>query len=292
MIITREEWGARAPTRSPKVATKERNGLLLHWNGPPMRIDPDKPCGCAARMRSVQRWHMDNNNWSDFAYSYGVCPHGNIYEGRGLYWDEFATSGSQNGHKWYTVFCMLGADHGVGKRYLINGRDWQLANVEQPTDDMYEALEDLRAFLVKQSFASLRVAPHNEFKIKSCPGPDLTVWADQHNNKLVQWPPAIDDTMEDNMQYIIRSTQGPAFWADNGAPVGQDFGFWKDVASVSVVTVPHEVWQRRLAGYNTHKHVAGDIANAVLSGLDLRDVDEKAISDAVVAGIRKVWSSS
>lgn len=299
MIILREDWGARAPTRTPKVKTSQRVGLLPHWNGPRLRLDPDGVCRCENVMRGIQNYHMSatptKSAWSDFAYSFGVCPHGKVFEGRGLYWDEFATDAKENGHKWYTVFLMIGADHvnHATEDYVISygGYQFFMQNVERITPAMREALNWLRKYLVEQSFCDLRVAAHCDFKNKSCPGPDAVTWARANDNVDPRGVIPEDGTIGDNMLYIIRSDQGPAFWADNGSPVGNDYGFWKDNESVKVVTVSHDIWQRRLAGYQTHKYVAGDIANAVLSGLDLRDVDEQKVADAVVSGIRKVWSS-
>ena len=38
---------------------------------------------CAAWVRSIQDYHMDDNEWSDIGYSFLTCGDGKIYEGRG-----------------------------------------------------------------------------------------------------------------------------------------------------------------------------------------------------------------
>lgn len=38
---------------------------------------------CASIWRAWRDYHVNGNKWADIAYSYGVCPHGFIFEGRG-----------------------------------------------------------------------------------------------------------------------------------------------------------------------------------------------------------------
>lgn len=48
---------------------------------------------CSTIWRGFQSWHMNGLGWSDVAYNFGACPHGDIFEGRG----PGIKSGAQNG---------------------------------------------------------------------------------------------------------------------------------------------------------------------------------------------------
>ncbi|XP_043258957.1 uncharacterized protein LOC122401084 [Colletes gigas] len=83
-IISRSEWGAM----SPKWAARN-----LREDPPPYVIihhSATDGCTtqaiCQARMRSFQKFHMNEKNWSDIGYNFVVGEDGNVYEGRG--WDK------------------------------------------------------------------------------------------------------------------------------------------------------------------------------------------------------------
>lgn len=73
-IVSRREWGARAP--------RERHLLRM----PSPRLWVHHTAGSeqgAAGMHSIQNFHMDTKRWFDLAYSFVVSPDGTIFEGRG-----------------------------------------------------------------------------------------------------------------------------------------------------------------------------------------------------------------
>jgi hypothetical protein len=39
---------------------------------------------CAARVRAIQRFHMDEMGWLDIAYNHVFCRHGYVFVGRGF----------------------------------------------------------------------------------------------------------------------------------------------------------------------------------------------------------------
>jgi hypothetical protein len=76
-FTSRITWKARAAKSTPSFTTV--NFLCVHHeNGSNSSTD------CAARVRSVQNFHMDTNGWSDIGYNYLVDPNGVAYEGRGV----------------------------------------------------------------------------------------------------------------------------------------------------------------------------------------------------------------
>ena len=119
-------------------------------------------------------------------YSFGMCRHGEVFTGRGWTVAQAAGGADQKntGYRdrdWYSVLCFLGGD-------------------EQPTAEMLAGL----AWLITQGRqtgrCSDRVIPHNQFRIKPCPGPELTAWC--------QWadgnPDLGDDMFTDDDRRLMR----------------------------------------------------------------------------------------
>ena len=85
-IVTRSEWGARAP-KYQKAIPLPSPDLWLHHSAPPSGSDHRGATG----VRAIQNYHMDSRGWSDIAYSFIVDRvSGVVYEGRG--------AGIQGGH--------------------------------------------------------------------------------------------------------------------------------------------------------------------------------------------------
>lgn len=80
-IISRREWGARAPT-SPIPALRENppSNVIIHHSD---TIGCNTQAICQARVRSFQNYHMDTKKWEDIGYNFLVGEDGNVYEGRG-----------------------------------------------------------------------------------------------------------------------------------------------------------------------------------------------------------------
>jgi hypothetical protein len=75
-FTSRTTWGARAATSSPSYTTV--NFLIIHHED-----GPNTSTDWAARVRSIQNYHMNTNGWSDIGYNYLVDPNGVPYDGRG-----------------------------------------------------------------------------------------------------------------------------------------------------------------------------------------------------------------
>ena len=74
-VISRTQWGARPP-RSNFPTSKVTHLIVHHEFGSNSSSD------WAARVRSVQNFHMNSNGWSDIGYNFLIDPNGVIYEGR------------------------------------------------------------------------------------------------------------------------------------------------------------------------------------------------------------------
>jgi hypothetical protein len=124
----------------------------------------------------VRNYHVNTQGWSDIAYSFGVCPHGIRFEGRGWWRNQWANGadvvGSYDGRdsEWYTVLVFLGEG-------------------EQPTVEMVDAARAVIQEGRDRGLCGTQVLPHNAFKRKTCPGPEFTAFAWQWNNApLYQQP--------------------------------------------------------------------------------------------------------
>ncbi|XP_072743376.1 peptidoglycan recognition protein 3 [Anoplolepis gracilipes] len=80
-VITRTQWGARAP-KSPAANLKTKpapNVIIHHSTGPSCETQAK----CQLNVRGIQNEHMNNRRWSDIGYNFLVGEDGNVYEGRG-----------------------------------------------------------------------------------------------------------------------------------------------------------------------------------------------------------------
>ena len=83
-IISRSQWGARHPKRTPApIPTPTAELWLHHAAGSNLPGDDSMSPADLKRIRSIQNFHMDTRGWNDIAYSFLLDPDGNIFEGRG-----------------------------------------------------------------------------------------------------------------------------------------------------------------------------------------------------------------
>ena len=178
-IVLRDEWGALAPTRTPKTPTKHK-AITLHWAGRKPSIRDDN----SDFVRAVQSWHMGNNKWSDIAYSFIVTRDGRIYEGRGLHWDAFAEGKRAIRHKKLHL-------QGKGWPYTYGLHNaplnWnlysysillQLGSEEVASTDMLDSCVRLCDYLLSL-YPYLKIDTHNTKKVKACPGNEVTRLVDE-----------------------------------------------------------------------------------------------------------------
>jgi hypothetical protein len=99
---------------------------------------------------------MKGNGWVDIGYAFGVCPHGEVYEGRGFGRVQAAAAPTPgkltNGNtRWVNVTFMSGPN-------------------EKPTDEQITAFRALRHMLMTEEKMSGAVKGHRDFTSTSCPG--------------------------------------------------------------------------------------------------------------------------
>jgi len=80
-IVSRSEWGARAPASTTPISHMIPRVFVHHT----ATASCTTQTNCSAIVRAIQTYHMDTNGWPDIGPNFMVGEDGNAYEGRG--WD-------------------------------------------------------------------------------------------------------------------------------------------------------------------------------------------------------------
>lgn len=106
LLYSCHEAGLRAP-RSTTVLNPTY-GSTSHWNGTKAGVGWAHS-QCASRVRATQAFHMDSRGWVDIAYNFLVCPHGHVFEGRGLR-RRSAANGTNHANGVAYAICYMGGE--------------------------------------------------------------------------------------------------------------------------------------------------------------------------------------
>lgn len=137
-------WGATGAAHA-----RPTRGLVIHYDGSDQNLAGKEHAECVDYWRRTRKFHMGSNRgWSDIGYSFGCCPHGHTFEGRGL--DRIQAAQPGGNADWYSVTLMSGPG-------------------ERPTAEQINAVRELRAWLMDKGVGSL-VKGHRDFYSTSCPG--------------------------------------------------------------------------------------------------------------------------
>jgi hypothetical protein len=131
-------------------------GVAVHYTG--MHADERRlHRNCAARVRAIQRFHMEDQGWLDIAYNHVFCRHGFVFVGRG-FGARSAANGTADSNDRYFAICFLGDDS--------TGR----ADV---TGEARRALRQLINEYRRRYRSAREVRPHSDFYATACPGDEL-----------------------------------------------------------------------------------------------------------------------
>lgn len=222
-LIGRKSWNARAPKNRTNLVKSEQRGTAVHYSGANADELADH-ANCPARVRAIQNFHMDNRGWSDIAYSYLVCKHGVVFEGRGV-GIRTAANGTNSGNDAFHAVCFLGDD---------------TANRDDVTDPGRRALRD--AVTLCNGWADRKeVRPHSFFKPTGCPGDELRSW-------IIRGLPVVKPTedvldmdekklrqiIREEVTHVLRVATGPD---DGKTPASR----WFDTVKGDVAAIKAEV---------------------------------------------------
>ena len=144
-IISRAEWGARAPRNRQTVSWSQRREVVVHYSEGPTTQTP----------RSIQDYHRGpSRGWADIGYNFLVDVQGRIYEGRG----------------WLTVGAHAPDHNTSGIGVCMIGRDGDAtAAAERSIRWLYDEA-------CRRAGRSLRKLGHRDVYATSCPGDQLYKW--------------------------------------------------------------------------------------------------------------------
>lgn len=155
--LSREEWGAEPPKARVHIDKDNIEGIFVHYTGMYTSSQEDHSL-CKSRVKGIQEFHQGpSRGWSDIAYSWLVCKHGFIYEGRG--W-EVQGAHTQGYNSTNHAVCFLGGDR-IGR------------------DDVTHIGREALSKVIRESFRrgyGKLVRPHRAVNSTSCPGDELASW--------------------------------------------------------------------------------------------------------------------
>ncbi|MFC7330827.1 N-acetylmuramoyl-L-alanine amidase [Marinactinospora rubrisoli] len=144
-LIRRSELGWPATTAGH---ANPRSGLVVHYDGSNQGLAGQAHSACLSYWRATRNFHINTNGWVDIGYSFAACPHGYVFEGRGLNRIQAAQPGGNS--TYYSVSLMSGP-------------------TETPTAVQIDAVRQLRGYLMDRGVAGT-VRGHRDFIATSCPG--------------------------------------------------------------------------------------------------------------------------
>lgn len=182
-------WGPTAAGYAPC-----RNGLVIHYNGGNTGLYRKPHSSCVSYWKNTRRFHMSGRGWLDIGYSFGVCPHGFVFEGRGWQKNQAAQPGGNT--TWTSCTLMSGPD-------------------EDPTPAQIQGVRELRQWLRGKGLRSA-VKGHRDFYATACPGNRL--YALVRNGTFAKAPGKTTAPKEDDVpKYLNASADirdlAPGTWA-------------------------------------------------------------------------------
>jgi hypothetical protein len=183
-LVSRDAWGARAPRNRTSLHRSEQRGTGVHYSGSAAESTADHGL-CDNVVRSIQRFHMDSRGWSDIAYSYLVCIHGAVFEGRGR-GVRTAANGTNAGNDGYHAVCFLGGD-AIGRDDVSDAGRAAIADAVHHCN-AWAGVDEVR--------------PHSFFKATGCPGAELRAWIAAGMPVAEPSPPVEDDMTPEQAQQL------------------------------------------------------------------------------------------
>lgn len=147
VVMSRAQFGWPDAGKLENAPTNK--GLVIHYDGGNRKLTEKEHLECLKYWQWCRKFHMEERGWKDIGYSFGVCPHGIIFVGRGFGKEQAAQPGGNR--DWCSVTLMLG----IG---------------EKPTEDQINGVRTLRDNLMEDHGMKDAVSWHSHFFKTDCPG--------------------------------------------------------------------------------------------------------------------------
>ncbi|KAG8224968.1 hypothetical protein J437_LFUL009705 [Ladona fulva] len=152
-IVSRSDWGARAPTETTAMRTPV-DYVIIHHTTTGSCSSRDS---CSRILRNVQNDHMNNRKpkFSDIGYTYLIGGDGKVYEGRG--WDTQGAHAPNYNHR------------SIGISFIGNFQR------SRPPSSQLRAAQDLIECAVEKGKLKrdYKLLGHRQTKATDCPGQAL-----------------------------------------------------------------------------------------------------------------------
>lgn len=162
-VYTRSDWGARAPSGGINVLPQAPTHIVVHHTAT-ANVSDTSTSQAAALSRSIQRYHMQSNGWSDTGQQLTISRGGHIMEGR-----DKSLHAIGAGHH------VVGAHTANHNSHAIGIESEGTYTSESPPEPLAGALVDTCAWLclVYQLDPEEAIVGHRDFNATSCPGDEL-----------------------------------------------------------------------------------------------------------------------
>lgn len=156
-MMTRSTWkAAAARTRSMKPMGPVHR-ITIHHSATACR--DARTSAAIAAIRSIQRYHQDEQGWGDIGYHFLIDPAGRVWTGRAVDW-QGAHAGDDERNQGNVGICLLG--------------NYTPGDQGPPQPAQIDALAALvQQLCVRHGVAAKDVVTHRELKQTDCPGPYL-----------------------------------------------------------------------------------------------------------------------
>lgn len=184
-LESRSSLGWPATTAGHAPCTQ---GLVVHYDGSNQGLAGKDHSACRSYWKSTRQFHMGpSRGWRDIGYSFGVCPHGVVLEGRGWQREQAAQPGGNT--TWTSCTFMTG-------------------DAEKPTPAQIKAFRQLREWLRGKGLGAA-IKGHRDFISTSCPG--STLYSMVKSGALISGDATEED---DDMKYSDSIPVGKTYDAD------------------------------------------------------------------------------
>jgi len=210
-FVSKEQWGSSSPDY-PNASSHpigDTDGITCHWEGPGMGGFPHRLC--ARKVRAIERFHVATRGWAGIAYNALVCPHGWVFEGRGVWTMSAANGNTYVNGRWYAV-CYLS---GKGDRFTAAAK---------------VGFRAAFAWLATEGGAGPRRNGHRDHKPTECPGDVIYRWvhstdfstpiptSEEDDMPFTDWPKKDQDALAETVAKVINRESGRVQLQDRDQP--------------------------------------------------------------------------
>lgn len=162
-VYTRTDWNARAPKGGIELRAQGPTHIVVHHTATG-NVSDTSTSHAAALSRSIQRYHMDSNGWSDTGQQLTISRGGHIMEGR----DKSLQAIREGGH-------VIGAHTANHNSHTIGIENEGTYSSATPPGALMSALVDTCSWLclVYRLDPQEAIVGHRDYNATNCPGDKL-----------------------------------------------------------------------------------------------------------------------